>query len=102
MSADLLGWLATVILISTLSHQIWKQWRTPDSHAVSGWLFVGQMSASVLFIIYSLLMGSVVFVVTNSLILLTAIVGQVLSHMQRRRGRQEVSAREQAGLREKR
>lgn len=99
MNADLLGWLATLILISTLSRQIWKQWKSADSQAVSGWLFLGQMSASVLFIIYSALMGSVVFVVTNSLILLTAVVGQVLSSIKQRRASVAVSAREQAGLR---
>jgi uncharacterized protein with PQ loop repeat len=100
LDADLLGWLATLVLISTLSRQIWKQWKTPESQAVSGWLFLGQMTASVLFTIYSALMGSVVFVVTNSLILLTAVVGQVLSSIQRRRRSTTMSAREKAGLRD--
>lgn len=90
--------MATIILISTLSHQIWKQWKTPNSQAVSGWLFVGQMSASVLFIAYSVLLKSNVFVVTNSLILLTAIVGQIMAHLHRRRNKPKVSAREQAGI----
>jgi len=43
------------------------------------------MTASVLFIAYSALMGSTVFVVTNSLILVTAVVGQILALRRRHR-----------------
>lgn len=82
---DLLGWAATAVLIATLWRQIWKQWTVDDPEAVSTWLFVGQITASVLFIAYSAATGSLVFVVTNSLILLTAIAGQCLSLIKRRR-----------------
>ncbi|MHC9014047.1 hypothetical protein [Stenotrophomonas bentonitica] len=84
-SIDLLGWAATAVLIATLWRQIWKQWTADDPEAVSTWLFVGQITASVLFIAYSAATGSLVFVVTNSLILLTAIAGQCLSLIKRRR-----------------
>lgn len=82
---DLLGWAATAVLIATLWRQIWKQWTVDDPEAISTWLFVGQITASVLFIAYSAATGSLVFVVTNSLILLTAIAGQCLSWIKRRR-----------------
>jgi uncharacterized protein with PQ loop repeat len=82
--ADLLGWAATVVLIATLVRQIVKQHRAGSVEGVSTWLFVGQMTASVLFIAYSALLGSLVFVVTNSLILVTAVVGLGLA-MRRRR-----------------
>ena len=82
---DLLGWAATAVLIATLWRQIWKQWTADDAQAVSTWLFVGQITASVLFIAYSAATGSVVFVVTNSLILLTAVAGQCLSSLKRKR-----------------
>jgi len=82
--ADLLGWAATVVLIATLVRQIVKQHQAGSVEGVSTWLFVGQITASVLFIAYSALLGSVVFVVTNSLILLTAVVGQVLAVRRRR------------------
>lgn len=82
-AVDLLGWAATAILVGTLWRQIWKQWHVRDSEAVSTWLFVGQISASVLFILYSVALQSWVFVVTNSLVLGTAIAGQVLSHVKR-------------------
>jgi len=82
---DLLGWAATAVLIATLWRQIWKQWMADDAQAVSTWLFVGQITASVLFIAYSAATGSIVFVVTNSLILLTAVAGQCLSWLKRKR-----------------
>lgn len=84
MSPDLLGWAATAVLIATLTRQIYKQHRAGSTDGVSTWLFVGQITASVLFIVYSALVGSVVFVVTNGLILLTAVVGQVLAVRRRR------------------
>jgi lipid-A-disaccharide synthase-like uncharacterized protein len=45
------------------------------------------MSASVLFLIYSLLVHNGVFVVSNAMILLTAIAGQVVFY--RNKARQE-------------
>lgn len=84
-STDLLGWAATAVLIATLARQIHKQHTAKSVEAVSTWLFVGQMTASVLFIAYSALVGSTVFVVTNTLILATAVTGQVLAMRRRRR-----------------
>ena len=82
---DLLGWAATEVLILTLGRQIHKQHQADSVEAVSTWLFIGQMTASVLFIAYSAMVGSTVFVVTNTLILITAITGQVLAVRRRRR-----------------
>lgn len=84
LPADLLGWAATVVLIATLSRQIYKQHQSRSVEGVSTWLFVGQITASLLFIAYSALLGSSVFVVTNTLILVTAVVGQVLAVRRRR------------------
>lgn len=82
---DLIGWAATAILVATLLRQIHKQWRAPDVQAVSAWLFAGQISASLLFIVYSLALRNYVFVATNTLVLLTAVTGQVLQTLKRRR-----------------
>jgi uncharacterized protein with PQ loop repeat len=82
--ADLLGWAATAVLIATLVRQIYTQHKAGSTEGVSTWLFIGQITASVLFILYSALLGSTVFVVTNGLILLTAVVGQVLAVRRRR------------------
>lgn len=78
MSPDLIGWAASGILIATLGRQTWRQWKDPDPRGVSHWLFAGQIAASVGFVVYSWLMHNWVFIVTNLLILVTAIVGQLV------------------------
>jgi len=83
---DLVGWMASAILIATLARQTWRQWRDPDPRGVSRWLFLGQSAASVGFIAYSWLLQNWVFIVTNSLILLTAVVGQLVLWRARRSG----------------
>lgn len=92
-SADLVGWGASAVLIATLARQTWHQWRDPDPRGVSHWLFLGQTAASVGFVVYSWLLGNVVFIVTNSLILVTAIVGQlVFWRAQRRAAKKDTPA----------
>ena len=81
---DLIGWAASLVLLATLIRQIVKQARDKDAEGVSTWLFVGQATASVLFIVYSVLVGNRVFIVTNSCILLTALVGQWISWRKKR------------------
>lgn len=46
---------------------------------------VGQISASVLFFLYSIALHSWVFVVTNGLVLGTAVAGQVMARVKRNR-----------------
>ncbi|MBJ6980071.1 MULTISPECIES: hypothetical protein [unclassified Luteimonas] len=77
MNPDLIGWAASAILLATLGRQIITQWKDKDAKGVSRWLFLGQMAASVGFIIYSWMLDNWVFIVTNSLILLTAVIGQI-------------------------
>jgi len=85
MHPDVLGWVATAVLMATLIRQMVKQWQAPHPETVSKWLFLGQMTGSILFTVYSALLASTVFVVTNVLLLLTAVVGQVLALCRRRR-----------------
>ena len=59
-----------------------------STRGVSKWLFVGQLAASTLFVIYSALLGNWVFVVTNALLLLAALVGEFIYLRNRRRGGQ--------------
>ena len=84
MNPDIIGWAASAILLATLSRQIVTQWRDKDAQGVSRWLFLGQMAASVGFIVYSWLLDNWVFIVTNALILLTAVIGQVGLLLRRR------------------
>lgn len=80
-----IGWASSALLLSTLVAQIAKQWRE-GSRGVSRWLFVGQSAASVGFVVYSWLVRNWVFVVTNALILVSALVGAAVVLVQKRRG----------------
>ena len=72
---EAIGWLSSLILILTIGKQIYKQWQEGSSEGVSKWLFIGQISASAGFVIYSWLLNNWVFVVTNIVMLLSAFVG---------------------------
>ena len=72
------GWSSTVVLLVTLLAQIVRQWRIGKADEVSPALFVGQCAASVGFIVYSALVGSLVFVVSNVLILIIALAGEIV------------------------
>ena len=81
---ELLGWLSSAVLLATLARQVLKQWREGTGAGVSRWLFAGQTTASAGFTLYSLLVGNWVFVVTNALILASAIAGVAITVRQRR------------------
>jgi len=86
--ADVIGWAAAAILLATLSRQVYTQWRERSSKGVSSWLFIGQLASSTGFIVYSMLLHSWVFVVTNVLILIVAATRQWVS----RRGKQRAAS----------
>jgi len=93
------GLLATAILLTTLTAQTIKQWREHSTTGIARWFFLGQVSASVCFVIYSVLIGSTLFAIANGLILLSAFAGYVVLRFNRRRAVQR-TRREAAGLRE--
>jgi uncharacterized protein with PQ loop repeat len=72
---ETIGWISSLILILTLSKQVYKQWKEGSSEGVSKWLFIGQISASAGFAVYSWLLHNWVFVITNIVALLSAFVG---------------------------
>jgi len=84
MNPDIVGWTASAILMATLVRQVVKQAQDDSAQGVSKWLFAGQIAASIGFIVYSAMVGSIVFVVTNSCILITAVVGQIIVARKRR------------------
>lgn len=83
-SVDLIGWIASAILIATLARQVYSQWRSRSTEGVSHWLFIGQLCASIGFTVYSWMLGNGVFVFTNSVLLLTAVIGQLIYRRNRR------------------
>ena len=67
-----------LVLLVTMGRQVYTQWRTRSTAGLSRWLFIGQVTASLGFTVYSVLLENWVFVFTNAVLLVTAIVGQCL------------------------
>ncbi|HEX8088587.1 MAG TPA: PQ-loop domain-containing transporter [Blastocatellia bacterium] len=77
------GWIAAVILVITLFSQVKKNWEEKKLKGVNPLLYYGQAAASFCFAIYSFSIGSWVFVITNALGLLSAMIGIYLVHRYR-------------------
>lgn len=78
MITELIGWFSTIVLCMTISRQVHTQWKTKSTAGVSRWLFIGQLTASAGFVVYSFLLDNWVFVFSNVFLLLTALIGQAL------------------------
>jgi len=75
VSADVIGWASSVILLLTLGAQTRKLYRTRSNDGVSKWLYIGELAAAVGFTIYSALLHNAVYITTNSLGVLTSLCG---------------------------
>ena len=84
---EVVGWVSSLILVLTIAKQVYKQWREGSSEGVSKWLFVGQISASLGFTVYSWLVSNWVFVVTNAVMLVNGLLGLLIVLRHRRRER---------------
>lgn len=82
---EVLGWVSSFILVLTIAKQVYKQWKEETSKGVSKWLFIGQMSASLGFTVYSWLVRNWVFVATNAVMLLNGLAGLLIVFYHRRR-----------------
>lgn len=78
MVTELIGWFSAAVLLLTIGRQVYAQWRSRSTQGLSRWLFIGQLTASTGFVIYSWLVGNWVFVATNVLMLATAALGQLI------------------------
>ena len=94
MNADIVGWISSLVLVSTISRQVYTQWRTKRVDGVSKWLFIGQLSASFGFTIYSYLVDNWVFVFTNFFMFLTAVVGEIIYLSNKRHAQRQATTRE--------
>ncbi len=86
MSNQVIGWASSAVLLLTLVGQVQRQWKARSVEGVSWLLFSGQTVASAGFVTYSFLVGNLVFTVTNCLILVTAVAGQVIYLQRARKG----------------
>jgi uncharacterized protein with PQ loop repeat len=75
---DALGWASATVLLATIGRQVYSQWKSKATGGVSRWLFVGQITASIGFTIYSYQVHNWVFLFSNAAMLATAIVGEFL------------------------
>lgn len=91
---EAIGWASSVILLLTLTKQVYKQWREDSSSGISKWLYAGQVAASVGFTTYSWLVDNTVFVITNALILCSTLAGLFIYWRHRRRDRARPSRME--------
>lgn len=78
MLAEIIGWTSAIILLITIGRQVYTEWLARSSRGLSKWLFVGQLTASAGFIVYSWLKNDWVFVITNLLLFITAAIGQLI------------------------
>ncbi len=81
---ELVGWASSVILLATLLRQVYVQWRSGSVGGISKWLFLGQMTASVGFAVYSWMLKNWVFTASNIAILAVAVAGEILYARNRR------------------
>ena len=72
---EILGWASSFALLLTLVKQVHKQWKDKNSEGLSKWLFIGQLAASIGFVVYSYSVGNWVFAVTNALLTINNIIG---------------------------
>jgi MtN3 and saliva related transmembrane protein len=88
---ELLGWCSSLVLLATIVSQIAKQWREGSGMGVSRWLFVGQSAASLGFTVYSALLHNWVFTITNAALLVSAIVGLLVTMYFKRNPRPQLA-----------
>jgi MtN3 and saliva related transmembrane protein len=84
--------VSTVVLLATICRQVYSQWKSKATAGVSRWLFVGQISASVGFICYSYQLHNWIFMFSNSAMLITAILGEII-YISNRKGWQKTAHR---------
>jgi uncharacterized protein with PQ loop repeat len=82
---DVLGWFSSSILVITLFVQVRKQWHDDTSRGVSPMLFIGQLAASTGFLLYAVQIDNRVFIVTNSLTTIAALLGLWITRRHQRR-----------------
>ena len=89
---EAIGWVSSFILVLTIGKQVYKQWQEGSSENVSKWLFIGQMAASAGFLVYSILQRNAVFIATNAVMMVNAILGLLIVFHHRRRERKKREA----------
>lgn len=93
MATELIGWMSVAVLLVTLVHQAYLQWREHAAAVASRGLFAGQVCASGGLVTYSLLVGNSVFLAASLLVLLAALAGRTVILRNRRQVRHATPSR---------
>jgi MtN3 and saliva related transmembrane protein len=94
VSIEWLGWARPFVLLLTIGRQVYTQWKTEATEGVNRWLFIGQVTASTGYTVYSWLLHYWVYVSSNVALLVTAVIGQIIYQRNRR---QRIRGRNSAG-----
>ena len=86
MTATLVGLASSIILLLTISRQVHTQWKSRATAGMSKWLFIGQLAASVGFALYAWMLGNWIFLATNLMLIVAALIGEGIYLHNRRRG----------------
>ena len=73
-----IGWASSLTLLITVVVQIRRQWQSGSNKGVSKWLFIGQLTASVGFMVFSILTSNLVFTITNAMLTLGNLGGIII------------------------
>ena len=95
---QIIGFASSFILLMTVGKQVYKQWSDGTSEGVSKYLFIGQITASIGFLIYSIMKNDMVFIITNGLMVLNSLVGIAILWHHRRRDRKSVNQKPQEAV----
>ena len=84
-ATEFIGWTSSLVLLLTIGRQVYTQWKTESTAGVSHWLFIGQVTASIGYTVYSWILHNWVFVSSNVALLITAVIGQYIYLRNQRR-----------------
>ncbi len=77
MSATLIGWFSSLVLLLTLGRQVFSQRKSREVKGVSRWLR-GPAGGVAGFSVYSYMLDNRVFLFTNLALLPTAVAGELI------------------------
>lgn len=78
MTATVVGLASSIILLLTITRQVYTQWKSRSTEGMSRWLFIGQLVASVGFAAYAWMLQNWIFLTTNLMLIVAALVGQLI------------------------
>ncbi len=92
MTAQLLGWTSSAIIVLGVFAQVYRQWKEGRSHGVSRWLHVAEIAANIGFATYGFLRRDPVVIGTSAMLAIASTIGLGLVIVHRRREPEQLPA----------